>query len=210
VAIHGQVAVFPGQSVSGFDLDGGSVTFFFEDGGQLAGSISYSGIFPGYSISSIPVGPVTAMVTANGLVPTYFPGLQITSVGGELDFDTVVPSSFVASPPGDAGFGALPGQLVWVGQALDCAGEAVGGFTVGLAPAPAYFGYYENGELTSTLTSSSATSGGGEFVAFGAPYTQSDYVLALPWGPLIRGTFTPPQFDGGALAVAIVYPNFSQ
>ena len=100
--------------------------------------------------------------------------------------------------------------MVWVGQVLDCVGDIIGGFTVGLAPGPAFLGYYENGALSSTLTSSSATPGGGEFVAFGAPYAQTDYVLALPWGPLLHGTFTPPAFDGGAIAVALIYPNFSQ
>ncbi len=181
------------------------MTFYF-DGGFQTTSISYSNSIPGYTVSGVPPGPTSALVTASGLMPTYFPGLQISPGGGQLDLNAAVASSFTNSPPA---FGVLPSQLVWVGQALTCVDSTIGGFTVALSPAAAFLGYYDTGSLSPTLTTSAATPGGGEFVAFGAPYAQTDYVLALPDNTFLHGTFTPPAFDGSPIAVALIYPNFS-
>ncbi len=195
-------------------LDGGTVTFLFPDGGMTTSPIQYSNGSTRYSVPLLPIGELTAVVSGPGLVQTYFPGLQILPNTSELDLDTVVSVSYLASLAAATGVSALKNQPVWVGEAITCGTSAatpIGGYTVGLSPAPVFLGYYEDVQgaplSTSPLPASTSL---GEFVGFGAAYAATSYVMAAPDGVLLYGSFTPPALGSSPIAVALIYPNFSQ
>ncbi len=224
VTVSGVVTLFPLADAASSLGDGGTVTFFYgADGGATAMALIQQFVngLPGYQIE-LPPGPATALVQGPGLIPTWFPGLTIqpsATGAGTLLLETVVSADFAASLPSQVGFSPDRGHLIWVGRAapLDpgCtpASHFLGGFTVGLAPAPGFLGYYrDDGTLSTSLGSSDP--GLAEFIALDAPYAPTRYAIGVSTssGPaaLLAGTFTPPPFATGQLAaVSLVYPNFS-
>lgn len=210
-SIDVSVAVFPGDSVTTVSLAGATVTLFFDGGPDTGVSGVLQAGSSDYQFSNIPSGPVEAVITGTGLVPTYFPNLEITSSATTLNLDTVVSTAYLDSLTAATGYSALPGQILWVGQASSCNdGGYLGGYTVGLSPAPAFVGYYDMGPPGPILSSSSSSLPAyGEFVAVAAPYAATNFVMATSGSPLLKGTFIPPAYDGG-IAVALIYPNFSE
>ncbi len=226
VELSGVIALFPFSEAADSLLDGGTVTFFPEgDGGALLVPVAPQGDLPGFSANLAP-GSWTVLVQGPGVVPTYFPGLSLSpSVDGRasLLLDAVVPEGFVASLRGQAGPPPDPAHLVWVGRAAtldpDCRldGGFLGGYTVGLSPAPGWLGYYAQTDAGASVAASPSRSDPamGEFVALDAPWAPTRYVLAIGAGdgsaiPLLSGTFVPPQNDGEGAAVALLYPNFTR
>jgi hypothetical protein len=207
VSVGGSVTVFLAQGQS-FSFDGGAVIFLFGDGGATTPALIQG---DQYSPIEVPLGTVTALVTGDGVVPTYFPGLQIEPGTSTLALGAVVTVSYLDSLAQTTGITPLTGQPVWVGQALTClpSEPSINGFTVGLSPPPELLGYYDANLVLSTDLSSAVA---GQFVAVGAPYAVTSYVLALGTSTtgLISGTFTPPPGAGDRFAVALIYPNFSQ
>lgn len=177
--------------------------------------------FPSYSIA-VPVGTWTALVQQPGvLVPTYFPGLEVRAP----QFGSTVTLSFpldaavaLDALPATTGTTPQPGHIVWVGRATSCDELSyLGDYTVGLSPAPPGLDYLDkvNGQVQVVPGLTASSSQIGEFVAEDAAYAATQYTLAANGGSgatvLASGTFTPQPFDTGQdIAVALVYPNFTQ
>jgi hypothetical protein len=221
VLVEGPVALFPLRNAAATLEDGGTVTFFNDT--QTLKSVPIvpepTGTVhvPSYSIN-VPVGTWTALVQQAGVLPTYFPGIEVQSseVGSsaQVSLETVVALDSLPSFPGVT---PQAGHIYWVGLATDCALSGfLGGYTVGLSPAAPELGFIGSGlGLDPSLTSSSSL-GYGEFFAVDAPYAVTQYTLALGLSSgspivLMSGTFTPPTFSPGqTIAVALIYPNFTQ
>lgn len=216
VQVVGTVSTFPDDEA--MDGDGGTVTFF--NGTQTLPSVPIelvSGL-PGYSIT-VPVGTWTARVQMPGvLLPTYFPGIEIRSPaeGSTSEFPlwaAVDPANlpFVASAT------PQPGHIVWVVRGATCDAQSfLGGYTVGLSPAPPDVSCLaRSGGLIDVVPGTASSPTLGEFLAEDAPYATTQYTLALDDGAgttlLVSGTFVPPPYVAGQnIAVALMYPNFTQ
>ncbi|HUB08837.1 MAG TPA: hypothetical protein VMB50_17650 [Myxococcales bacterium] len=219
--VGGVIALFPGAVADPGLLDGGSVTFFSAHGARV-GPLAIvpspgSPHEPSYANASLTPGTWTALVQAPAVaLPTYFPNLVVApppfGASVNLDLTAVAPIDAAGSV---AGVTPRPGHLVWIARAATCdASSFLGGYTVGLSPAPAFAAYYDapSGQLEAdpTLTASSPQTG--EFIALDAPYAPTSYALAVePAGApvaIAAGTFTPPPYVAGqTIAVALIFPN---
>jgi hypothetical protein len=223
VTVEGPVAVFPGRNGVESLEDGGTVTFFNDT--QTLAPVPIvpepTQLYPSYSIA-VPVGTWTALVEQAGVVPTYFPGIEVRSSAAgssaQIPLETVVElDAMLPLPPLPTFPGVTPqaGHIFWVGLATNCPDNLfLGDFTVGLSPPAPELGYLGGQyQLDASLTAGSASVG--EFFAEDAPYAVTRYALSIASGAgttvLLSGTFTPPTFSAGqTIAVALIYPNFTQ
>jgi hypothetical protein len=222
VVVEGPVAIFPDVNGDPALEDGGTVTFF--NGSQtlpVVPIVAASGgaPYPSYSIT-VPVGTWTALVQQPGvLVPTYFPGLEVRGsefgTTAELSLESVVELNQL---PQIADVTPQPGHIFWVGRGTSCSGGGslnyLAGFTVGFSPVPPDLGYLGD-QFQVVPGDTASTSPPGEFFAEDAPYATTQYTMALNGGAgttvLMSGTFVPPPYvPGQDIAVALVYPNFTQ